>query len=72
MIESSESIREHQQRYEISIPLVSQKYPDKEIPKRPTVYKGRPIMENMYFSEDEDLMLQAIREVVGAASRFTR
>ncbi|CAM9297677.1 unnamed protein product, partial [Ectocarpus sp. 13 AM-2016] len=33
------------------------------IPKRQTIFMGRPYKENTYFSRDKDLMEQAIREV---------
>jgi len=35
------------------------------IPKRSTVYLGRPYQENMYFARDKDLVERAIRIVVG-------
>ncbi|CAN0362293.1 unnamed protein product, partial [Ectocarpus sp. 6 AP-2014] len=33
------------------------------IPKRLTIYMGRPYQENTYFSRDKDLLEQAVREV---------
>lgn len=35
------------------------------IPKRQTIYMGRPYQENTYFSRDKDIMEQSIREVAG-------
>lgn len=35
-----------------------------EIPKRHTVYSGRPYLENMYFARDKDLVERAISMVV--------
>lgn len=35
------------------------------IPKRATVYLGRPYQENMYFARDKDLVERAIRVVAG-------
>lgn len=35
------------------------------IPKRTTIFRGKPFQENTYYSRDKDLVQQAIREVVG-------
>ena len=35
------------------------------IPKRTTIFRGKPFQENTYYSRDKDLMLQAIREMCG-------
>lgn len=35
------------------------------IPKRTTIFRGKPFRENAYYSRDKDLMQQAIREVAG-------
>lgn len=73
----------HSEHYEISIPLVAQKFGlkykpqdasaigkqmkqlfvkrhDKEPPKRQTYFQGRPIAENAYWSDDEDLLRASI------------
>ena len=35
------------------------------IPKRTTIYRGKPFQENTYYSRDKDLVQHAIREVSG-------
>lgn len=35
------------------------------IPKRATIFRGKPFAENTYYSRDKDLMKQAIRELSG-------
>ncbi len=35
------------------------------IPKRTTIFRGKPFQENTYYSRDKDLVQQAIREVAG-------
>ncbi|CAM9642322.1 unnamed protein product [Sphacelaria rigidula] len=35
------------------------------IPKRTTIFRGKPFQENTYYSRDKDLMQKAIREVSG-------
>eukprot|EP00903_Cladosiphon_okamuranus_P017785 g16370.t1 len=37
------------------------------IPKRATIFRGKPFAENTYYSRDKDLMEQAIRDVCGLA-----
>lgn len=37
------------------------------IPKRTTIFRGKPFPENTYYSRDKDLMEQAVREVSGHA-----
>lgn len=32
--------------------------------KRQTLFQGRPVLENVYYERDEDIVAQAIREVV--------
>ena len=34
-----------------------------DIPKRTTIFRGKPFQENTYYSRDKDLMQQAIRDV---------
>ncbi|CAN0075583.1 unnamed protein product [Sphacelaria rigidula] len=48
--------------------LYSARYGSKasaNIPKRTTIFRGKPFQENTYYSRDKDLMQQAIREVSG-------
>lgn len=40
-------------------------HPGEEIPKRDTLYNGRPYKENVYFQRDYDMMEACIREVLG-------
>lgn len=36
-----------------------------DIPKRHTIYGGRPYLENTYFMRDKDLIEQSVRTVIG-------
>lgn len=40
-----------------------ERFPDNEIPKRDTIFLGRPYKENAYYQCDYDLMEQSIRDV---------
>ncbi len=52
---------------EISIAMVSNdgSQASANIPKRITIFRGKPFQENTYYFRDKDLMLQAIREMCG-------
>lgn len=40
------------------------KYPGQKIPKRDTLYHGRPYKENVYYQRDYSMMEKVIREVL--------
>jgi hypothetical protein len=35
------------------------------IPKRQTLFRGKPVMENTYYKRDKDLLIQAVQDIVG-------
>ena len=36
------------------------------IPKRQTLFRGKPLYENTYYMRDKDLLVQAVRDITGA------
>jgi hypothetical protein len=35
------------------------------IPKRQTLFRGKPMNENTYYMRDKDLLIQAVRDITG-------
>lgn len=35
------------------------------IPKRQTLFRGKPLYENAYYMRDKDLLVQAVHDITG-------
>jgi hypothetical protein len=35
------------------------------LPKRQTLFRGKPVMENTYYRRDKDILIQAVQDIVG-------